>query len=58
MLALQGKRKKLVKVHRMENGVVIMTEQPPDSGMYYLPLIQDGVNVETFEAAEEQQRLF
>ena len=56
MLALQGKRKKLVKIHRSENGVVILTEQPPDSGNYFLPLIENGVNVEQFELVEQEQQ--
>ena len=59
MLAIQGKRKTLVKIHRMENGVVCLTEIPPDSGNYFLPLIENGGNVEQFEVLEqEQQRLF
>lgn len=58
MLALQGKRKRLVKIHRMEANVVILTEQPPGSGMYYLPLIENGANVEVFEIVGGQQSLF
>ena len=55
MLALQGKRKKLVKVHRSENSVVYLIEEPPDSGMFYLPLVQDGKNVEEFEILQQEQ---
>ena len=59
MLALQGKRKKLVKIHRMERGIVFLTEIPPESGMFYLPLVQDGANVDTFEILrQEQQTIF
>ena len=58
MLALQGKRKTLVKIHRMENGVVCLTEIPPDSGNYFLPLIENGANVEVFEIVGGQQSLF
>ncbi|MFA7186519.1 MAG: hypothetical protein WC082_16580 [Victivallales bacterium] len=55
MLAYQGKHKKLVKVHRMENGVVYLTEEPPGSGMFYLPLVENGKNVEEFEILEQEQ---
>lgn len=59
MLALQGKRKTLVKIHRMERGVVYLTEIPPESGNYYLPLVKDGANVDTFEILrQEQQTIF
>ena len=59
MLALQGKRKTLVKIHRMENGVICLAEIPPESGNYYMPLIENGVNVDVFEILEqEQQSLF
>lgn len=54
-LALYGKRKKLVKIHRIENGVVYLTEEPLGSGMFYLPLVEDGKNVEEFEIVEERQ---
>lgn len=55
MLALQGKRKKLVKICRIENGVVYLTEEPPGSGKYYLPLVQDGRNVEEFKILHDKQ---
>lgn len=58
MLAYQGKHKKLVKVHRMENGVVYLTEEPPGSGMFYLPLVENGKNVEEFEILEQEQMSF
>jgi len=55
MLALQGKRKKLVKICRIENGVVYLTEEPPGSRKCYLPLVQDGQNVEEFEILRQEQ---
>lgn len=55
MLALRGKRKKLVKILRMENGVVYLTEEPLGSGIKRLPLVMDGKNVEEFELLEAQQ---
>jgi hypothetical protein len=33
MIALRGKRKKPVKICRMENNVVYLTEEPPGSGI-------------------------
>ncbi len=60
MLALWGKRKKLVKIHRMENGIAYLIEEPPGSGSFYLPLVKDGENVEEFEIVEkgtEQEQL-
>lgn len=55
MLALRGKRKKLVRIVRIENGIVYLTEEPPDSGIYRLPLVIDGKNVEEFKIVEEEQ---
>ena len=55
MIALYGKRKKPVKICRMENGVVYLTEEPPGSGSFYLPLVEGGKNVEEFEIVEERQ---
>ena len=55
MLARWGKKKALVKIHRMENGVVYLTEEPPGSGMFYLPLVENGKNVEEFEIVGERQ---
>jgi hypothetical protein len=39
----------------MENGVVYLTEEPPGSGMFYLPLVENGKNVEEFEIVGERQ---
>jgi hypothetical protein len=58
VLALRGKRKKLVRIARMENGVVYLTEEPPGSGTYYLPLVENGKNVEEFELLKEEQLTF
>lgn len=57
MIALRGKRKKPVKICRMENNVVYLTEEPPGSGSFYLPLVEDGKNVEEFEIVGEQMSL-
>lgn len=55
MLARWGKKKALVKIHRMENNVVYLTEEPPGSGMFYLRLVEGGKNVEKFEIVKERQ---
>jgi hypothetical protein len=39
----------------MENNVVYLTEEPPGSGSFYLPLLEDGKNVEEFEIVGERQ---
>ena len=44
-----------VKICRMENNVVYLTEEPPGSGSFYLPLLEDGKNVEEFEIVGERQ---
>lgn len=39
----------------MENNVVYLTEEPPGSGSFYLPLVEGGKNVEEFEIVGERQ---
>jgi hypothetical protein len=50
-------RRLFVKICRMENGVVYLTEEPPGSGSFYLPLVEGGKNVEEFEIVGEQMSL-
>ena len=50
-------RRLFVKICRMENNVVYLTEEPPGSGSFYLPLVEDGKNVEEFEIVGEQMSL-
>ena len=57
MLARWGRKKALVKIHRMENNVVYLIEEPPGSGSFYLPLVEGGKNVEEFEIVGEQMSL-
>ena len=35
--------------------MVYLTEEPPGSGSFYLPLVEGGKNVEEFEIVEERQ---
>jgi len=55
MLAHWGKGKTLVRIYNMENGIVYCIESPPDSGRYYLPLVEDGRNVEEYEILRHKQ---
>jgi len=55
VIALRGKHKKPVKIHRMENGAIYLIEEPPGSGMYYLPLVKNGKNVDVFEIVRDEQ---
>jgi hypothetical protein len=57
MLVLWGKRKKLAKVTRIEDGAVYQIEMPPDSGIFYMPLVVDGKNVEEYtEVSDDSDR--
>ena len=55
MLILFGKRKKLAKVTSwaFQNIAIAQMEMPPGSGMIYMPLIENGRNVEEWK--EEKQ---
>jgi hypothetical protein len=57
MLARWGRKKALVKIHRMENKVAYLIEEPPGSGSFYLPLVEGGKNLEEFEIVGEQMSL-
>jgi hypothetical protein len=56
MLVLWGKKKKLAKVTRIENGAVYQLEMPPDSGIFYMPLVVDGKNVEEYTEVSDDRR--
>jgi hypothetical protein len=56
MLVLWGKRKKFAKVTRIENGIVYQLEMPPDSGIFYMPLVTDGKNVEEYTEVDDDRR--
>ena len=58
MQAYDVKRKRIVNVQRMENGVVIAYSLPGEDGSWYFPLIQGGKNVERYELIDEQLTLF
>ena len=54
MLAYVGKSKKLVKVLKTtETGAVVLYEPADEPGKIYMPLIENGKNVENFEFMEE-----
>lgn len=48
MQAYDVKRKRVVNVGREENGVIFSYSPVNEPGNWYLPLIEDGKNVETF----------
>ena len=56
MLVLWGKKKKLAKVTRIENGVVYQLEMPPDSGIFYMPLVIDGKNKDEYTEVSDDDR--
>ena len=56
MLVLWGRRKKLAKVTRIEDGAVYQIEMPPNSGMFYIPLVVDGKNVEQYLEVSDDDR--
>lgn len=56
MLAYWGKKRKLVKIQRIENGVVYAYSIVGESeGSWYFPLVENGKNVEKFKLAESEQ---
>ena len=56
MFVLWGKKKKLAKVTRIENGAVYQLEMPPDSGNLHIPLVVDGRNVEEYTEVSDDDR--
>ena len=56
MHVLWGKKKKLAKVTRIENGAVYQLEMPPNSGIFYIPLVTDGKNVEEYTEVSDDRR--
>lgn len=59
LLAYMGKKKKLVRILTMtETGAVAQYEFLNEPGNVYIPLIEEGRNVEEFEIIGEQISLF
>ncbi len=56
MLAYWGKKRRLVKIQKIKNGVIyaysIVGEH---EGNWYFPLVEKGRNVEEFELVENEQ---
>ena len=55
MLVLWGKKKKFAKVTRIEDGAVRQIEMPPASGIFYIPLVTDGKNVEEYTEVSDDR---
>lgn len=55
MLAYWGKKRNLVKIQRIENGVVYAYSFVQNEGKWFFPLVQDGTNVEEFEIIKNEQ---
>ncbi|WP_034639636.1 hypothetical protein, partial [Desulfofalx alkaliphila] len=56
MLAYRGKRRQLVRILRQTStGAVAQYEPVEEPGNRYMPLIENGKNVERFELVEERQ---
>ena len=59
LLAYMGKKKKLVRIlSTTEAGAVAQYELVDELGVIYMPLIENGKNVEKFEILGEQLNLF
>ncbi len=56
-IILWGERRKRAKVISLYKKAVARIEMPPESGRIYAPLIEDGLNVESW-AEENQLSLF
>ena len=52
MLVLWGKKKKLAKVTLFEAKTIYQIEMPPDSGIFYMPLVIDGKNKDEYIKVE------
>lgn len=58
ILACMGKKKRLVRVLTItETGAVAQYEFADEPGIIYIPLIENGKNVDTFEIIGEQLSL-
>lgn len=58
LLALMGKKKRLVRIlATTETGAVVQYEPLDEIGNTYMPLIENGKNVEDFEIVGEQMSL-
>lgn len=56
MLALWGNKRKLVRVEHIENGTVYSYYGTgEDEGKLFLPLVENGKNVESFEIVKNEQ---
>jgi hypothetical protein len=55
MQAYDVTRKRIVNVEREKNGVIIAYSLVEDPGMWFLPLVEDGKNVEPYEIMENEQ---
>ena len=59
MQAYDVKRKRIVNVENEENGVIYAYSLIDDPGMWFLPLVENGKNVDPFEIIEHEQiRMF
>lgn len=55
MQAYDVKRKRIVNVENEENGVIYAYSLIDDPGMWFLPLVENGKNVEPYEILKTEQ---